>query len=184
MKVDLRLQENLPQVIADPVQVQQVLLNLIVNSIDAMREMTGRLRLLRISSRGCRGKVMVSVRDTGMGFVSADAITRAFEAFYTTKATGIGWPCHQSVHHHQSWWSLMGRQQHRRWRDGSLHAAHVHKSRARDRPAQGWEKSVARRRPRGNETGIDASRSRGDTLFRWQRMLRPLSRKLRTIYRT
>jgi PAS domain S-box-containing protein len=87
--LDLRLDEHLPPVVADAVQIQQVLLNLIVNSVEAMQRTTDHPRLLRITSRRGRKVMVVSVRDTGKGFESVD-VRRVFEPFYTTKATGIG----------------------------------------------------------------------------------------------
>jgi CheY-like chemotaxis protein len=87
--VDLRLAEHLPPVAADAVQIQQVLLNLIVNGVEAMQGTTGQVRLLRITSRARGKRVVVSVRDTGTGFESLD-VRRAFEPFYTTKAAGVG----------------------------------------------------------------------------------------------
>ena len=76
-------------VLADAVQIQQVLLNLIVNGVDAMQHVTGRTRVLRISSRRCRRVAVVSVRDSGTG-LQADTATRVFEPFFTTKPAGTG----------------------------------------------------------------------------------------------
>ena len=76
-------------VLADAVQIQQVLLNLIVNGVDSMQYVTGRARVLRISSRRCRRVAVVSVRDSGTG-MQADTATRVFEPFFTTKPTGTG----------------------------------------------------------------------------------------------
>jgi C4-dicarboxylate-specific signal transduction histidine kinase len=76
-------------VLADAVQIQQVLLNLIVNGVDAMQHVRGRTRALRISSRRCRRMACVSVRDSGTG-MQADTATRVFEPFFTTKPTGTG----------------------------------------------------------------------------------------------
>jgi PAS domain S-box-containing protein len=87
--LDLRLDEHLPAAVADAVQIQQVLLNLIVNGVEAMQGTTDQARLLRITSRRGRKVMVVSVRDTGTGFESAD-VRRVFEPFYTTKASGVG----------------------------------------------------------------------------------------------
>ena len=76
-------------VLADAVQMQQVLLNLIVNGVDAMQYVSGRPRELRISSRRCRRVAVISVRDSGTG-MQADTATRVFEPFFTTKPTGTG----------------------------------------------------------------------------------------------
>jgi two-component system sensor kinase FixL len=74
-------------VIADKVQVQQVVLNLIRNAIDAM-EASPR-RELRISSRALGALVEVAVADTGPG-ISEDVAERLFHPFVTTKETGMG----------------------------------------------------------------------------------------------
>ena len=87
--IELRLHEELPAILGDTVQIQQVLLNLIGNAIEAMDGVTGRLRVLRISSRRCRNGAVVSVRDTGRG-LELRAARRLFEPFYTTKAVGVG----------------------------------------------------------------------------------------------
>jgi CheY-like chemotaxis protein len=87
--IDLRLAENLPATLAEPVQVQQVILNLIVNGIDAMDETPRHARTLRITSRRSKHMLVVSVRDSGKGFGAFD-IRKVFEPFYTTKTFGVG----------------------------------------------------------------------------------------------
>jgi PAS domain S-box-containing protein len=89
IRVELLLHNRLPPVVADAVQVHQILLNLIVNAIDAMSDIADDLRVLRISTRRGRDVAIVSVRDHGRGFAVNEA-RRVFEAFYTTKSTGIG----------------------------------------------------------------------------------------------
>jgi PAS domain S-box-containing protein len=82
-------QENL-HVTGDSVQLQQVLLNLVINAVEAMSEITTRPRVLSISSFGLNDKtIAVIVEDTGEG-IAADAIERVFDAFYTTKKNGMG----------------------------------------------------------------------------------------------
>jgi PAS domain S-box-containing protein len=88
VQVTVTLDEGLPPVVADPVQIQQVLLNLIVNAADAMHE-SGDRRSLGISTRRSKKHVVVSVRDTGKGLDSQTA-DRMFEPFYTTKSGGTG----------------------------------------------------------------------------------------------
>jgi PAS domain S-box-containing protein len=84
----VRLADNLPRVLSDRVLLQQVILNLILNAIDAMRGVEDRARVLRIESRlDKQDEVRVEVRDTGRG-LPPDA--RLFEAFYTTKERGLG----------------------------------------------------------------------------------------------
>lgn len=80
----------LPRVVGDRVQVQQVLLNLVMNGIDAVKEVADRPRELVISSgREASGGVRVAVQDTGPG-LDPESVDRVFEAFYTTKAEGMG----------------------------------------------------------------------------------------------
>lgn len=69
---------------------QQVLLNLMLNGIEAMKEVAGHPRVLLIQSRrDASGAALVVVQDTGIG-LAPGALERMFEAFYTTKAEGLG----------------------------------------------------------------------------------------------
>jgi signal transduction histidine kinase len=82
--------EDLPFVIADRVQLQQVILNLLLNASDAMAEVDDRPRMLRVETGlDDEGGVKLAVRDSGMG-VDPRAIEKLFEPFYTTKAHGMG----------------------------------------------------------------------------------------------
>jgi len=84
------LDETVPHVAGDRVQLQQVLLNLIVNAIEAMSGIHDRSRELTIvSRRDGPSAVAIEVRDSGAG-LKAEGAERVFEAFYTTKAEGIG----------------------------------------------------------------------------------------------
>jgi signal transduction histidine kinase len=86
--VETNLEDNLPPVIADRVQLQQLLLNLLGNGLDAMDSIVDRPRKLSIRSRcHCPDSVLVEVRDYGVGLANTD---RIFEAFYTTKENGMG----------------------------------------------------------------------------------------------
>ena len=89
VSVRTQLAEGLPPVQGDRVQLQQVLLNLILNAIEAMRDVDEKERELLISARDEPGGVSVEVRDSGPGFAPA-ALERVFEAFYTTKPGGLG----------------------------------------------------------------------------------------------
>jgi PAS domain S-box-containing protein len=84
------LAQGLPTVSGDRVQLQQVILNLILNAADAMREVTDRPRNLLVSTalEGAK-RVRLSVRDSGVG-IDPQSAERLFEAFYTTKTTGMG----------------------------------------------------------------------------------------------
>ena len=87
--VDRRLTTDLPLVLADRVQIQQVLLNLIVNGIEAMNAVTNRPRLLWVQSAlDSSGDVLVAVGDSGSGFGSE--VDRVFMPFFTTKTNGMG----------------------------------------------------------------------------------------------
>jgi C4-dicarboxylate-specific signal transduction histidine kinase len=76
-------------VMGDRVQLQQVLLNLIMNSVEAMGGVTERNRELAVSSTVEDGSVLVSVKDTGAG-LDASAAERMFQSFFTTKPDGLG----------------------------------------------------------------------------------------------
>src|SRR6202008_435293 len=84
---------DLPLVRGDRVQLQQVLLNLLVNGMDAMAAMATNERVLEIHGRRDAGNglpaAVVSVRDHGVGLEKGQ-LDRVFEAFYTTKPHGLG----------------------------------------------------------------------------------------------
>ena len=84
------LTDNLPLVKGDRVQLQQVILNLLRNASDAMSTVYNRPRMLLIRTEQCAdATVQLSVQDVGRGF-GAESLNRIFEAFYTTKADGMG----------------------------------------------------------------------------------------------
>jgi signal transduction histidine kinase len=76
-------------VLGDRVQLQQVLLNLIMNGVEAMSAISERTRELIISSSLDDGAILVSVEDTGAGF-EHDVAQRIFEPFFTTKSKSLG----------------------------------------------------------------------------------------------
>jgi len=84
------LASDSPPVFADRVQLQQVILNLVVNGIEATARVTDRARELLITSHQYESdKVLVAVQDSGIG-IDPQNLERIFDAFYTTKSQGIG----------------------------------------------------------------------------------------------
>jgi PAS domain S-box-containing protein len=88
ISIRIELAEDLPTVMADRVQLQQVFMNLMLNGIDAMKGMTGEGELT-IKSEADDGQVLVSVSDTGVGLPPEQA-EQIFKAFFTTKDQGTG----------------------------------------------------------------------------------------------
>ena len=89
VSVRAALDADLPPVLGDRVQLQQVLMNLIMNSIDAMKAVDGTRDLAITSQRGEHQQLLVSVDDTGVGLPPQWA-DQVFKAFFTTKDHGIG----------------------------------------------------------------------------------------------
>jgi len=83
------LAEDLPQIMGDRVQLQQVIMNLIMNSIDAMKDVDGTRELSIKSQRAENEQLLVSVSDTGVGLPPQQA-DQIFNAFFTTKPHGTG----------------------------------------------------------------------------------------------
>jgi C4-dicarboxylate-specific signal transduction histidine kinase len=83
------LAADLPRVMGDRVQLQQVLMNLMMNSMDAMREVDGTRELAIHAQCGENSQVMISVSDTGVGLPPQQA-EQLFNAFFTTKPHGTG----------------------------------------------------------------------------------------------
>jgi signal transduction histidine kinase len=89
VSLQLSLDEALPPVLGNRVQLQHVIRNLIVNSIESLAATRGRRRSLTIRSLPEDEKVLLQVSDNGIGIAAEDA-WRIFEAFHTTKAAGSG----------------------------------------------------------------------------------------------
>ena len=88
--VQTELPAALPPALGDQVQLQQVIINLVMNGVEAMSAVADRPRVLRIGSQlDGAGSVLVSVRDTGTG-IDAAILDRIFEPLFTTKSTGMG----------------------------------------------------------------------------------------------
>jgi len=85
----LELARDLPAVAGDRVQLQQVIINLVMNGIEAMAGVAEPQRRLAVLTRACDGQVLVAVQDAGTG-VDPENANRLFSAFYTTKANGMG----------------------------------------------------------------------------------------------
>jgi signal transduction histidine kinase len=97
ISIRTELAEHLPKIMADRVQLQQVFMNLMLNGIDAMKEMSGGSELT-IKSEADDGHLLISVSDTGVGLAPGQA-DQIFKAFFTTKdnGTGMGLPISRSI---------------------------------------------------------------------------------------
>lgn len=89
VRVQLKLADPLPRALADRIQMQQVLVNLVRNAFEAMRDTPVRRRILTIQTFRRRGTLEIAVRDCGPG-VAEEAQARLFEPFFTTKPEGMG----------------------------------------------------------------------------------------------
>jgi C4-dicarboxylate-specific signal transduction histidine kinase len=88
--VQAHLRADLPEIVGNQVQLQQVMLNLFINAAEAMRSTTGRAPVLRVTSdRQEPHGIVITVEDTGPG-IEPENIERIFEPFYTTKSEGMG----------------------------------------------------------------------------------------------
>jgi len=110
ISVDAELGEGLPQVTADRVQLQQVIMNLVTNAIDAMETVTDRRPMLRVRSEVRDGEtVVVAIEDSGIG-IDAAKQDRLFDTFFTTKPDGLGMGlsiCRSIIEAHNGrlWWT-------------------------------------------------------------------------------
>jgi signal transduction histidine kinase len=90
VSVRTSLSSQMTSVRGDRVQVQQVVLNLILNALEAMELLEGGARELSVSTELNPGSdIIVSVRDSGPG-IDADRLEKVFAPFYTTKSSGMG----------------------------------------------------------------------------------------------
>jgi PAS domain S-box-containing protein len=90
VSLQMQLNDDIPPVSGDKVQLQQVVLNLVMNAIDAMATVSRRQRVLSVrSQRGEDGGALVTVQDCGPGLEPANA-QRIFQPFFTTKPGGMG----------------------------------------------------------------------------------------------
>ena len=103
VSVTRRLASGLPLIRGDRVQLQQVVLNLVLNACDAMRDNAPGDRTVMVTTSRCEGGVQLSVEDVGIG-IAVDQIGSVFEPFVTTKASGLGLGlalCRSIVHAHE-----------------------------------------------------------------------------------
>jgi signal transduction histidine kinase len=90
VSIETELAAKSPEILGDRTQLQQVILNLITNAIDAMGSVTERPRVLRVRSETEEpDDVVISVEDTGVG-IDSNSTDRIFDSFYTTKSHGMG----------------------------------------------------------------------------------------------
>jgi signal transduction histidine kinase len=101
VNLQTRLDERLPAVVGDRVQLQQVILNLVMNAIEAMHSVQPRVLKVQ-SERSKAGMVQVSIEDSGTGVDPAN-LDRIFKALFTTKSSGMGMGlsiCHSIIESH------------------------------------------------------------------------------------
>jgi signal transduction histidine kinase len=101
IELKLELSDQLPSIVGSHVQLQQVILNLVINAIDAMRSAHKRALSVKSMLHG-RDGVHVSIEDTGIGIEPAD-INKIFQPLFTTKEDGMGMGlsiCHSIIEHH------------------------------------------------------------------------------------
>jgi len=89
IRLQLQLADDLPEVMADPIQLEQVLLNLIQNALEAMSQTPSAQRLLTIRSTWEQAKVTVAISDTGTGLTKENA-EQLFQPYRSTKPHGMG----------------------------------------------------------------------------------------------
>jgi C4-dicarboxylate-specific signal transduction histidine kinase len=83
------LSDGAARVLADRIQLQQVVLNLARNAIEAMDNVTSRPRILRLASTSDSGELFINVEDSGPG-IAQEVVDHLFEPFFTTKSNGMG----------------------------------------------------------------------------------------------
>ena len=88
--IRMHVEDKLPLVLGDRIQLQQVVINLMVNAIEAMTSLTGRPRILQVVADAPSAReIRIVVTDSGQGF-GPDQVNQIFNAFYTTKPSGLG----------------------------------------------------------------------------------------------
>lgn len=87
VEIETNLPKDLPKVLGDRIQLQQVLMNLTMNALESMQSVTDRAKTLEIRARDEAGMVLTEISDRGSGIHDFD---RIFETFFTTKEDGMG----------------------------------------------------------------------------------------------
>jgi C4-dicarboxylate-specific signal transduction histidine kinase len=86
----LELASAMPLIVGDRIQLQQVIINLVVNGVDAMEAVTDRSHILLVRSyENDANQIVVAVKDNGVG-VPSETAGRLFDAFFSTKPSGLG----------------------------------------------------------------------------------------------
>src|SRR5207245_11420572 len=123
VSMSLDLASDLPGVLGDRVQLQQVVLNLVLNGLEALRPPGAGARTLVIrTARDGASAVTVAVQDSGTGIDEKDA-DRIFQPLYTTKAEGLHGPDHCANHRGRARRPVGGREQPTWWGDRLFHVA-------------------------------------------------------------
>ena len=102
ISVNLELAEPGAQVLCDRLQLHQVILNLVVNAVEAMSQVTDRARVLRVKSEAHEQGVQITISDSGPG-IGQENVDQIFEPFFSTKSHGMGlglWICRTIIENH------------------------------------------------------------------------------------
>ena len=122
ISVRTELAADLPQIVADHVQLQQVAMNLIINSIEAMKDVDGIREMIIKSQRAENEQILVSFSDTGIGLPPQLANRFSIRSLQLIPTHRHG-ASHQPVDHRVSWWALVGGRVHWARGDFSLEPA-------------------------------------------------------------
>ena len=102
ISVNLELAEPVVQVLCDRLQLHQVILNVVVNAVEAMSRVTDRARVLRVKSEAHEQGVLITIEDSGTG-IDRKNVDHIFEPFFSTKSRGMGlglWICRTIIENH------------------------------------------------------------------------------------
>jgi signal transduction histidine kinase len=102
VSVSLELAEPVVEVLCDRLQLHQVILNVVVNAVEAMSRVTDRARVLRVKSEAHEQGVLITIEDSGTG-IDQKNVDQIFEPFFSTKSHGMGlglWICRTIIENH------------------------------------------------------------------------------------